>query len=189
MRFGRRRFVTGGGACWGDAALLPDIRAIRREHPDYGARQGRCGAGSSRHAGDPQARGAADGRLGNPRRRHRRPRSLTKRDEVAPPIPDLIGRLFGPGNTVDWVGDVTASPMDEGWLHFASALDSATVGCLGKSTCLTPSRKPKFCERGLAAGAQARYQPAGGALVPWWPCARGTAAPCLAVLPNGSSAR
>jgi hypothetical protein len=38
---------------------------------------------------------------------HRRRRSLTKSDETAAPLPDLVGRLFDPDHTdVTWVGDV-----------------------------------------------------------------------------------
>jgi transposase InsO family protein len=54
--------------------------------------------------------------------RPRRRRSLTKPDEGAPPIPDLVGRAFQPQllDTV-WCGDITYIPTGEGWLYLATA--------------------------------------------------------------------
>jgi hypothetical protein len=44
-------------------------------------------------------------------RRHRRRRNLTKPDASAPPLPDLVGRLFDPDHPDHtWVGDVTCVP-------------------------------------------------------------------------------
>ena len=66
--------------------------------------------------------------------RPRRRRSLTRPDEVAAPIPDLVGRLFNP-DRLDrtWVGDVTYVPTDEGWLYLASVLDLGSRRLLGWS--------------------------------------------------------
>ena len=49
--------------------------------------------------------------------RPRRRRSLTKADEDAPAIPDLVGRAFQPGllDTI-WAGDITYIRTGEGWL-------------------------------------------------------------------------
>lgn len=117
-----------------DAALLAEIRAIHREHPDYGspritrelARRGT--PANHKHV---ERLMAAHGIVA---RRHRRRRSLTKRDAAAPPIPDLVGRLFDPDHTdVTWVGDVTCVPTDEGWLYLASVLDLGSRRLLGYS--------------------------------------------------------
>jgi putative transposase len=54
--------------------------------------------------------------------------------EHAPPLPDLIGRLFGPGAPdVAWVGDITYIPTGEGWLYLASVLDLGSRRWLGYS--------------------------------------------------------
>ncbi len=66
--------------------------------------------------------------------RPRRPRSLTKQDEKAPPAPDLVGRLFDPDHTdVIWCGDITYVPTGEGWVYLATALDLASRRLLGWS--------------------------------------------------------
>ena len=89
------------------AALTAEIRAIHREHPDYGsprvtvelARRGR----PVNHKRVEALMAAA----GIVARRHRRRRGLTKRDKTAAPLPDLVGRLFDPdGLDHTWVGDV-----------------------------------------------------------------------------------
>jgi putative transposase len=47
--------------------------------------------------------------------RPRRRRSLTKPDEAAPPLPDLLGRAFQPAlPDVAWCGDITYVPTDRG---------------------------------------------------------------------------
>ena len=52
--------------------------------------------------------------------RPRRRRSLTKPDESAPAIPDLVGRAFQPQrlNTV-WAGDITYIRTGQGWLYLS----------------------------------------------------------------------
>jgi transposase InsO family protein len=78
-------------SCW------PEIKTIHRAHPDYGsprvtvelARRGR----PVNHKRVESMMAAA----GIVARRHRRRRGLTKRDETAAPLPDLVGRLFDPG--------------------------------------------------------------------------------------------
>ncbi|MGW5649733.1 IS3 family transposase [Saccharopolyspora sp. NPDC003752] len=54
----------------------------------------------------------------------RRRRSLTRQDETAAPVPDLIGRDFtapAPGRRL--VGDITYLPTQEGWLYLATVID------------------------------------------------------------------
>jgi putative transposase len=54
--------------------------------------------------------------------------------EHAPPLPDLIGRLFDPGAPdVAWVGDITYVPTGEGWLYLASVIDLGSRRWLGYS--------------------------------------------------------
>jgi putative transposase len=54
----------------------------------------------------------------------RKRRSLTRPDQAAAPIPDLIGRDFG-AERIDqrWCGDLTEIPTDEGRLYQATVLD------------------------------------------------------------------
>lgn len=66
--------------------------------------------------------------------RPRRRRSLTKPDEAAPPLPDLVGRLFDPDEPDHtWAGDITYIPTDEGWLYLASVIDLASRRAVGWS--------------------------------------------------------
>ena len=54
--------------------------------------------------------------------------------EDTPPMPDLIGRRFDPGEPdVAWVGDITYIPTGEGWLYLASVLDLGSRRWLGYS--------------------------------------------------------
>ena len=54
--------------------------------------------------------------------------------EDNPPMPDLIGRRFDPGEPdVAWVGDITYIPTGEGWLYLASVLDLGSRRWLGYS--------------------------------------------------------
>jgi hypothetical protein len=54
--------------------------------------------------------------------------------EDNPPMPDLIGRRFDPGEAdVAWVGDITYIPTGEGWLYLASVLDLGSRRWLGYS--------------------------------------------------------
>jgi putative transposase len=66
--------------------------------------------------------------------RPRRRRSLTRQDRAAPPAPDLLGRLFDPGQVdLAWCGDVTYIPTEAGWLYLASVIDLASRHLLGWS--------------------------------------------------------
>ena len=115
-----------------DAQLLAEITTIHREHPDYGsprvtvelARRGR----PVNHKRVESMMAVA----GIVARRHRRRRGLTKRDETAPALPDLVGRLFDP-DRIDhtWAGDVTFVPTDEGWLYLATVLDLGSRRLIG----------------------------------------------------------
>ena len=52
----------------------------------------------------------------------------------APPLPDLVGRRFDPGEPdVCWVGDITYVPTGEGWLYLSSVLDLGSRRWLGYS--------------------------------------------------------
>ena len=54
--------------------------------------------------------------------------------EHNPPMPDLIGRRFAPGEPdVAWVGDITYIATGEGWLYLASVLDLGSRRWLGYS--------------------------------------------------------
>jgi putative transposase len=66
--------------------------------------------------------------------RPRRRRSLTKADEQAPAIPDLVGRAFQPEllDTV-WCGDITYIRTGEGWLYLATVIDLASRRLIGWS--------------------------------------------------------
>jgi putative transposase len=117
-----------------DAAMLAEIRAIHGEHPDYGSPRivrelARRGTPTNHKLVERLM--AAHGIVA---RRHRRRRSLTKPDETAAPLPDLVGRLFDPDD-VDhtWVGDVTCVATDEGWLYLASVIDLGSRRLLGYS--------------------------------------------------------
>jgi hypothetical protein len=74
---------------------------------------------AARLEGQPQAGGAADARPWDRRLPGRRRRSLTKHNQAAAPVPDLLGGLFDPEQVdVAWCGDLAYVPTDEGW--FAS---------------------------------------------------------------------
>jgi len=54
--------------------------------------------------------------------------------EENPPMPDLIGRRFAPGEPdVAWVGDITYIATGEGWLYLSSVLDLGSRRWLGYS--------------------------------------------------------
>jgi putative transposase len=64
--------------------------------------------------------------------RPRKRRSLTKPDEAAPAIPNLVGRLFDPDRPdVTWCGDITYIGTDEGWLYLATVIDLGSRRLLG----------------------------------------------------------
>ncbi len=115
-----------------DAQLTAEIRAIHRQHPDYGSP--RVTVELARH-GRPVNHKKVETLMaaaGIVARRHRRRRGLTKRDAAAAPLPDPVGRLFDP-DRVDhtWAGDVTYVTTDEGWLYLATVLDLASRRLLG----------------------------------------------------------
>ncbi len=63
--------------------------------------------------------------------RRRRPRT-TMAAEGAPPLPDLIGQDFRPGEPDRrWCGDITYVPTGEGWLYLASVLDLGSRRLIG----------------------------------------------------------
>lgn len=64
--------------------------------------------------------------------RPRTRRSLTKPDDAAPAIPNLIGRLFDPDRPDHtWCGDITYIGTDEGWLYLAMVIDLGSRRLLG----------------------------------------------------------
>jgi putative transposase len=66
--------------------------------------------------------------------RPRRRRSLTKADEAAPPIPDLVGRGFQPTRLdTAWCGDITYIRTGQGWLDLATVIDLASRRLIGWS--------------------------------------------------------
>lgn len=69
-----------------------------------------------------------------PGRRPQRRRSLTKADEGAPAIPDLVGGNFQPDlfDTV-WRGDMTYIRTAAGWLYLATVINLASRGLIGWS--------------------------------------------------------
>lgn len=117
-----------------DADVLAEIRAIHAQHPDYGSPRVTvelARRGTPANHKKVEAMMAADGIVA---RRHRRRRGLTRPDQAAPALPDLVGRLFDPDD-VDrtWAGDVTCVPTGEGWLYLASVLDLGSRRLLGYS--------------------------------------------------------
>jgi transposase InsO family protein len=63
--------------------------------------------------------------------RRRAPRT-TMTAEGAPPLPDLVGQDFGPGEPDRrWCGDITYVATDEGWLYLASVLDLGSRRLVG----------------------------------------------------------
>jgi len=117
-----------------DAALLVEIRQIHRQHPDYGSPRVTAELARRGRPANHKKVEAMMAEAGIVARRHRRRRGLTKPDKAAPPLPDLVGRLFDPDD-IDhtWVGDVTYVPTGEGWLYLASVLDLGSRRLLGYS--------------------------------------------------------
>lgn len=75
--------------------------------------------------------------------------------EAAPPLPDLIGRDFAPGEPdVAWVGDITYIPTDQGWLYLASVLDLGSRRLLGYS--MAEHMRTELVTDALAMAAGAR---------------------------------
>ena len=116
-----------------DARVLAEIRAIHREHRNYGSPRMTAELAHRGLACNHKKVEAMMRRHGIVARRHRRRRrSLTIPDKAAPPIPDLVGRLFDPDRLDHtWAGDVTYVPTDEGWLYLASVLDLGSRRLLG----------------------------------------------------------
>ena len=116
-----------------DARVLAEIRAIHREHRDYGSPRMTAELAYRGLACNHKKVEAMMRRHGIVARRHRRRRrGLTTPDKAAPAIPDLVGRLFDPDD-IDhtWAGDVTYIPTDEGWLYLASVLDLGSRRLIG----------------------------------------------------------
>lgn len=117
-----------------DEALLAAIRRIHGKHPDYGSPRVTVELARRGTPADHKKVAKMMAEAGIVARRHRRRRNLTKPDEAAPPLPDLVGRLFDPDDVdVAWCGDVTCVPTDEGWLYLASVLDLDSRRLLGYS--------------------------------------------------------
>ena len=75
--------------------------------------------------------------------------------EDAPPLPDLIGRRFAPGEPdVAWCGDITYIPTGEGWLYLAS-VHGGSWGTRWPITC-APNSSPTLSPWPPANGAGAQ---------------------------------
>jgi putative transposase len=62
----------------------------------------------------------------------RRRRGLTRPDKAAPPIPDLVKRVFtAPVINQKWCGDLTEVPTDEGKLYLATVEDLGSRRIVG----------------------------------------------------------
>jgi putative transposase len=62
----------------------------------------------------------------------RKRRNLTRPDEGAAPVPDLIGRRFtAPMPGLKLVGDISCFPTREGWLYLATVLDLCSKELIG----------------------------------------------------------
>ena len=71
------------------------------------------------------------GMVGIPKRRTVR---TTIPADDAPKIPDLVGRLFGPGRSDwAWCSDITYIPTGEGWLYLATVIDIGSRRLVGYS--------------------------------------------------------
>ena len=67
-------------------------------------------------------------------RQRRRGVRTTIPASAAPPVPDLIGRGFDPGQPdTAWCGNITYLRTGEGWLYLASVLDLGSRRLLGYS--------------------------------------------------------
>ena len=117
-----------------DADVLAEIKAIHREHRDYGSPRVTVELARRGKPANHKKVAAMMAEHGIVARRHRRRRGLTKPDKTAPVLPDLVGRLFDPDQLDHtWVGDVTYVPTDEGWLYLASVLDLGSRRLIGYS--------------------------------------------------------
>jgi len=92
--------------------------------------------------------------------RTRRFRKLQAMERVQPPAPNLLKRAFqvGAPNTV-WVGDMTALPTKEGWLHLAVVLDLFARRVVGWST---DTRQTATLPMAALSMAMAQRRPAPG---------------------------
>jgi putative transposase len=115
-----------------ERVLTELVLEVHTAHPAYGAeritrelkRQG-LEVGRRRVARLMRAQGIA----GITRRKRR---SLTKPDEGAALVPDLVGRQFtAPMPGLKLVGDISCFPTREGWLYLATVLDLCSKELIG----------------------------------------------------------
>lgn len=91
----------------------------------------------------------------------RRSVRTTIRCDLAPPLPDLIGGDFSPGEpNRRYVGDITYIPTGEGWLYLASALDLGSRALAGfaiadhmRAELVSAALERAAAQRGSLAGA------------------------------------
>ncbi len=90
--------------------------------------------------------------------RPRRRRSLTKPDEQAPSIPDLVGRAFEPElfDTV-WCGDMTYVRTGQGWLYLATVIDLASRRLIGWSMGTRHDARLVIAALQMAVAARGRH--------------------------------
>jgi transposase InsO family protein len=115
-----------------EADLLTRIREVHTAHPAYGA---------ERVTRELKRQGVEVGRRSVARLMRqsnlcgitcRKRRNLTRPDQAAAVIPDLIQRRFtAPMPNLKLTGDITCFPTDEGWLSLATVLDLASKELTG----------------------------------------------------------
>lgn len=110
------------------------IEEIHGEHPDYGSPRITAELAERGEPANHKMVERLMAEAGIVARSVRRRRNTTKPDPTAPPLPDLVGRLFDPDD-IDhtWVGDVTYIPTGEGWLYLASVIDLGSRRLIGYS--------------------------------------------------------
>jgi len=90
----------------------------------------------------------------------RRSVRTTIRDDLAPPLPDLVGRSFSPGEpNRRYAGDITYVPTGEGWLFLATALDLGSRRLAGWA--MADHLRSELVENALKAALELRGSLAG----------------------------
>jgi len=90
----------------------------------------------------------------------RRSVRTTIRDDLAPPLPDLVGRGFSPGEpNRRYAGDITYVPTGEGWLFLATALDLGSRRLAGWA--MADHLRSELVENALKAALELRGSLAG----------------------------
>lgn len=142
-----------------DARLLADIRSLHAADDTYGAPRMTVALrrkGWRVNHKRVERLMAEHGLAGH---RPAKRRSLTKPDPAAPPLPDLVGRLFDPEQPDrTWCGDISYIPTAQGWLYLATVVDLGSRRLLGWSMSATPDAQLAVdaLEAAVAARGRAR---------------------------------